>query len=85
MATLVTNSIYGCHYFDGFKVDVFGYDSNTKRYDYSVETPYSSVVRTAKANYKFPDKRNEWAFPYGSYIYITTPDGKRHRILADCR
>jgi hypothetical protein len=71
------------YYFDNFKVDVFGYDYPTNRYYYSVETPYSSKVRFAKANYKTPDKRNEWRFPYGFYIYIVDPKGKKHRLFLD--
>ena len=67
--------------FDGFKVDVFGYDPDTKRYDYSVETDYGSKVRTAKAHYKYPDTRNDWLFPYGSYIYIIAPDGSKKRLF----
>ena len=67
--------------FTGFKVDVFGYDSETKKYVYSVETWYSSKVRTAKAYYKAPDKRNEWIYPFGTYIYIIDPNGKKHRLF----
>ena len=68
------------HYFKDFKVDVFGYDRDTNRYVYSVETPYSSKVREAKARYKSPDKRNEWIFPHGTYIYIVSPAGKKIRL-----
>ena len=45
------------YHFDGFKVDVFGYDKETETYDYSVETKYSSKCRKAKAYYKAPDKK----------------------------
>ena len=71
------------YYFDGFKVDVFGYDREAGRYAYSVETPYSSKVREAKARYKHPDKRNEWLFPCGTYIYIIDPRGKQRRLFLD--
>ena len=83
--TITTTRMYGYHNFGDFKVDVFGYDEQTGRYSYSVETWYSSKVREAKANYKHPDKRNEWAFPYGTYIHIVGPDGKKHRIQYDAR
>ena len=67
--------------FDGFKVDVFGYDPDTDRYDYSVESDWGFKVRTAKAHYKYPDKRNEWIFPHGYYIYVIDPNGKKHRLF----
>lgn len=73
-------SIFHYYYFDGFKVDVFGYDPETKKYCYSVETPYSSKTRTAKANYKAPDRRNPWRFWHGYYINIITPQGKKMRL-----
>jgi hypothetical protein len=71
------------YYFDGFKIDVFGYDRETDTYSYSVETPYSSKVRTAKAHYKHPDRRNPYLFPYGTYIHIVTPTGKRERLFIE--
>lgn len=69
------------YYFGKFRVDVFGYDKETETYHYSVETPYSSKVRKARARYKAPDKRNEWRFPHGYYIYIIDPQGKKHRLF----
>jgi hypothetical protein len=69
------------YYFNDFKVDLFGYENG--KYIYSVETPYSSKIRTAKIYYKSPDKRNEWRFPYGDYIYIITPLGKKQRLFID--
>ena len=69
------------YHFDGFKVDVFGYDKESETYDYSVETKYSSKCRKAKAYYKAPDKRNEWLFPCGTYIYIIDNVGKKHRLF----
>lgn len=69
--------------FEDFKVDVFGYDEETNQYDYSVETPYGCKVRKAKGYYKHPDKRNEWIFPYGTYIYVTSPQGKKIRLFLD--
>lgn len=74
---------FGYYYFDGFKVDVFGYDEKTEQYDYSVETEYSSKCRKAKARNKYPDKRNEWIFPCGAYIYIITPGGKKQRLFLE--
>lgn len=71
------------YYFDGFKVDVFGYDPDSERYDYSIETPYSCKIRRAKKQYKAPDKRNEWRFPHGTYIYIIDNIGNRHRLFLD--
>lgn len=71
--------MYYC--FKDFKVDIFGYDYDTNRYAYSVETPYSCKVREAKAYYKSPDRRNEWIFPHGFYIYIITPNGKKKRLF----
>jgi hypothetical protein len=71
------------YHFAGFKVDVFGYDEKTETYDYSVETPYSSKVRKAKKQYKAPDKRNEWIFQHGTYIYIIDPRGKKQRLFLD--
>ena len=71
------------YYFDGFKVDVFGYDPETGRYDYCIESPYYSRCRQAKARYKAPDKRNEWRFPFGTYIYIIDNSGNRHRLFLD--
>ena len=69
------------YYFNGFKVDVFGYDEETEQFDYSVETPYSSKCRKAKKHYKAPDKRNEWAFPHGTYIYVIDPQGAKRRLF----
>lgn len=83
--TIVTSDIYGKHYFNGFEVDVFGYNPGTEKYIYSVETWCSYQVREAKTHYKYPDKRNEWAFPFGDYIHIIAPNGKKHRIQADYR
>lgn len=71
------------YYFNGFKVDVLGYDHETNRYDYSVETEYSSKCRKAKAHYKHPDKRNAWIFPHGYYIFIIDPHGKKHKLFLD--
>lgn len=76
-------SIFHYYYFDGFKVDVFGYDDETEQFEYSVETDYSSKVRKAKKRYKSPDKRNEWLFPCGIYIYIIDPQGKKHKLFLD--
>lgn len=67
--------------FDGFKVDVFGYDEETEQFDYSVETKYSCKCRKAKKQYKAPDKRNEWKFPHGTYIYIIDPKGAKRRLF----
>lgn len=69
------------YYFKDFKVDVFGYDRERGRYDYSIETKWSSKTRTAKAQYKSPDRRDPWHFPYGTYIYIITPKGKKQRLF----
>ena len=71
------------YYYKDFKVDVFGYDPETRQYDYSVETWYNSKCRKAKAQYKPPDKRNEWRYPCGAYIYIIDPCGKKHRLFLD--
>ena len=83
--TIVTRDVLGYHNFGPFSVDVFGYDPETERYTYSVKTWFGSKVREAKGYYKYPDKRNEWAFPFGNYIYIIDPNGRRHRIQADYR
>ena len=69
------------YYFSDYKVDVFGYDHEKKIYDYSIETNWSSKVRKAKAQYKHPDKRNEWLSPFGTYIYIIAPNGKKQRLF----
>lgn len=76
-------SIFHYYYFNNFKVDVFGYDAETEQYDYSVETQYSSKYRKAKQYYKAPDKRNEWIFPHGLYIYIIAPNGKKKRLYLE--
>jgi hypothetical protein len=73
--------IFHYYYFATFKVDVFGYDEETEQFAYSVETEYSSKIRSAKKQYKTPDKRNEWRFPFGTYIYIIDPNGKKHRLF----
>jgi hypothetical protein len=70
---------FGYYHFDGFKVDVFGYNDKTDRYVYSVETPYSSKVREAKANYITPRCR----LGINSYINIIDPYGKKHRLFLD--
>lgn len=74
---------WGYYYFNNFKVDVFGYDPDTERFVYSVETPYSSKAREAKRHYKAPDKRNPYRFWHGWYIYIIGPDNKKYRLLLD--
>lgn len=79
----MARSIFHYYYFDSYKVDVFGYDPETETYDYSVETPYSSKVKKAKQHYKTPDKRNPYAFPWGLYIYIIDPSGKKRRLYLD--
>ena len=68
------------YYFNGFKVDVFGYDEETEQFDYCVESWYSSKCRKAKKHYKQPNKRDPWAFPYGTYIYIIDHQNKRHKL-----
>ena len=73
----IVDRLTGYHHFDGFKVDVFGYDEATGTFAYSVETWHSSKTREAKGRYKYPDKRNEWAFPFGPYIYIIDPSSMR--------
>lgn len=76
------NRVFRYYYgFNGFKVDVFGYDEESETFVYSVETPNSSKVRTAKKRYKAPDKRNPWIFPHGLFIYIVDPQGKKHRLF----
>lgn len=71
---------------NGAKIDVFGYDSEKEQYLYCIMWHgIWGKVRTAKAYYKSPDKRNEWAFPYGQYFYAILPNGKRARIMNDCR
>lgn len=77
-------TIYHYYYFDNYKVDVFGYDEKTDQFLYSVETKYSSKVRKAKKQYKHPDKRNEWIFPCGTFIYIINPFGKKKRLFLTC-
>ncbi len=67
------------YYFDSFKVDVFGFDKETRRYVYSVETPYSSKVREAKANYTTPKCR----LAPNCYINIISPRGKKRRLFLD--
>lgn len=74
-------SIFHYYYFKDFKVDVFGFDEDTKQFIYSVETWYNSKIREAKKQYKSPDKRNPWIFPYGTYIYIIDPHGKKRRLF----
>lgn len=75
-------SIFRYYWFDGFKVDVFGYDEETETFHYSVETPHFSKCRKAKKRYKSPDKRNEWIHPCGTYIYIINPhSGKKQRLF----
>ena len=74
-------SIFRYYWFDGFKVDVFGYDEETEQFDYSVETPHYSKVRKAKKRFKMPDKRNVWGFPSGMFIYIIDPQGKKRRLF----
>jgi hypothetical protein len=69
------------YYFEGFKVDVFGYDEETEKFDYSVETHYSSKCRKAKKQHKAPDKRNERIHPCGTYIFVIDPQGKKHRLF----
>lgn len=81
----IVNDLFGIHRFNNFSVDVFGYDETTNRYIYSVNSCCGFYVREAKAHYKHPDKRNEWAFPFGTYIYIVDPNGRKHRIQADYR
>lgn len=71
------------YYFPDYKVDVFGYDPETETYEYTVETKYSSKLRRAKAQYKAPDKRNPYRFPYGTYINIIDPRGDKKRLFLD--
>lgn len=77
--------IFGKHRFDGFVVDVFGYNKETGRYVYSVSDGWNYKIREAKEHYKYPDKRNEWLFPYGPYFYAIDLNGKKRRIMHDCR
>ena len=72
---------FGYYYFKGYKIDVFGYDSISDRYEYSVETDYSCKIRRAKAYFKYPDKRNECLYEYGTYIYIIDPYGYKKRLF----
>jgi hypothetical protein len=77
----IMRSIFHYYYFDGFKVDVYGYNHDTEQFDYSVETEYNCKCRKAKKRYKSPDKRNPWCSPYGTYIYIINPKGKKVRLF----
>lgn len=70
---------FGYYYFDGFKVDVFGFNDETGRYVYSVETPYSSKVREAKANYTTPKSRLD----PNCYINVIDPRGKKQKLFLD--
>ena len=74
-------SIFRYYWFDGFKVDVFGYDEKTERFDYSIETPHYSKIRKAKKRFKMPDKRNKCFYPSGMFIYIIDPQGKKRRLF----
>ena len=63
-------------------VDVFGYDEEKEQFHYIVKQGFWYYkVRKAKKQYKAPDKRNEWLFPYGTYIYVILPGGKKHRLF----
>lgn len=66
---------------NGVTVDVFGYDKTTGKYDYTITDGWSYKLRTAKEHYKSPDKRNEWLFPFGAFIYVILPNGKKQRLF----
>lgn len=68
---------YGYYYFEGFKIDVFGYNIEKARYVYSVETPYSSKVREAKCYYRRGTVSPE------CYINIIDPRGKTRKLFLD--
>lgn len=70
---------FGHYYFNGFKVDVFGYNDEKERYVYSVETPYSSKVREAKAHYTTPQSQLDPS----CYIEIVAPNGNKRRLYLD--
>ena len=75
-------SIYHKYYLDNnVIIDVFGYDHESEKYDYIVQQGCYYKMRQAKQQYKYPDKRNEWHFPYGLYINVILPDGKKHRLF----
>ena len=78
-------SIYRKYYLkNNVIIDVFGYDEETDRFLYIVnQGPYYWKSREAKKRYKYPDKRNEWLFPHGTYINVILPDGKKHRLFLD--
>ena len=77
------NKMRSIYRFDGFFIDVFGYDPETETFDYSVETLYSCKIRKAKKQYKSPDKRNPWYFQYGTYIHIIDPWGAKRRLFIE--
>lgn len=64
------------YYFKDFKIDIFGYNPETKQCLYCVETKYSSKVRKARIYDTIPRTRS------GDYQYINiiTPDGKTKRL-----
>ena len=68
---------FGYYHFDGFKVDVFGYNTEKARYVYSVETPYNSKVREAKPYYA------RGVTSPVCYIIIIDPRGNRQRLYLD--
>lgn len=68
---------FGYYYFEHFKVDVFGYNTDKARYVYSVETPYSSKVREAKPYYV------RGTMSPVCYINIIDPRGKKQRLILD--
>ena len=77
-------SIFHRYYIEnGDVIDVFGYNEETERFVYSVETGYSCTIREAKKQYKSPDKRNERLYPYGLYINVILSNGKKHRLFLD--
>lgn len=68
---------FGYYYFEDFKIDVFGYNTEKARYVYSVETPYSSKVREAKPHYA-----RGTTSPV-CYINVIDHTGKKHKLFLD--
>ena len=70
------SDLYGYHYINGYRVDVFGYERETGRILYEI----NGKIRKAKSNYVCPFGGNPYPGTIIEYYILILPNGKKTRL-----